>query len=99
MALPFSEKKTFLRIETQQTNQQIIINGVPHDNDLEVYIAVCDNCGTGIYSDPPGTPYSLFSLHLDTLAINNRLGYCPNCGFKLTWSPTIDIAPADNQSS
>ena len=99
MASSFSEKNTFLRIETQQTNQQIIVNGVPYNNTLDVYIALCDNCGTGIYSDPPGTPYSVFSLHLDTLAVNNRLGYCPNCGAKLTWSPTIDITPLDEDQA
>lgn len=88
----FNQRKSFLLTDTQISTQQMIINGVPSTNQVETHLALCSVCNTVIFSEQPGVQYSIFIQHLDTLAVNNRLGYCPVCGSKITAYPTITIS-------
>lgn len=72
--------------EVKDTNQQIIVNGVPQP--IKSYLIHCPKCGRVIYNlNEPGT--TMFLATRVCTANQKQLGeiatYCPKCGQKLKY--------------
>ena len=85
-------KNSYIEIQEQEAVQQIVVNGQPLEMKLTSYLGLCSNCKAVLYSIPPGTPVTALMSQLDQRALKQGdFGYCPACGAKVNWYPTITV--------
>ena len=77
-------KQSYIEIQEQTSDQQMIINGQIIKSELKSYLGLCSNCKTILFNSPPGNSLSNFIIQLDQRVLKQgSFGYCPSCGYKL----------------
>lgn len=77
----------YLEIEEQEEHQQIIINGVPHEQVTKHCISFCGHCKTPLLNFNGNKVEVIKHLANEQ---NRALKYCINCGEKLIYPEIID---------
>lgn len=85
------EDKTFIEVVEQPSEQHIVVNGQEQVFRYVNYFGACHNCKTCLVSIG-NAPLSSLVEYLDNVVNSGTdFGYCPRCGKKIYWLPTINM--------
>lgn len=79
-----------VKVQHIKQHQQMIVNGQPFEQILNIPQAICKECGRLLAQFEPNTPLPVVYDHLRE-QISNDLRYCPTCGKKLLYHHLIII--------